>query len=187
MRAQQAGSSKRHEIEQLLEVVLHRRGRQQQDVLLLQFAGELPELPLSRLRRWWASSTIDQVPFARQDRGTVRLALGGVQRGDDQVVLMPGLRAALRNAGSSWLISSSANLRRISPCHCSINEGGVNTRTERTRPRMGNSESTRPASMVLPSPTSSHSMPGRETGARPSWPCGFGVRAAPCRAPAADR
>ncbi len=41
-RAQQARLQQRDQVEQLLEVVLHRGGRQQQDELLLQLAGELP-------------------------------------------------------------------------------------------------------------------------------------------------
>ena len=88
----------------------------------------------------------------------MRLALGGVHDDDNPVELVPGGSPRSRKAGSSWLISSSENLRRISPCHCSISEGGTSTRTERARPRIISSDRISPASMVLPRPTSSHSI-----------------------------
>ena len=78
--------------------------------------------------------------------------LGGTAEGTLQAV---GPRS--RKAGASWLMSSRENLRRISPCHCSIKEGGTSTRMDRAKPRMCNSDNTSPASMVLPRPTSSHS------------------------------
>ena len=81
-RAQQARLQQRDQVEQLLEVVLHRRGGQQQDVLLLQLAGELPELGVA-VAQVVGLIDDDQVPVAGQDGGAVRLALGGVHRGDD--------------------------------------------------------------------------------------------------------
>ena len=85
------------------------------------------------------------------------LALGGVEGGDDVVDLVPGRRTRSRNCGASRLVNSSENLRRISPCHCSISEGGTRIKAERIRPRRRSSARIRPASMVLPRPTSSHS------------------------------
>ena len=49
-----------------------------------------------------------------------------------------------RNLGSSWVTKSSENLRRSSPCHCSISDGGTSTSTDRANPRRSSSLSTKP-------------------------------------------
>src|SRR5206468_9855149 len=77
LRAQQARLEKCDEVEQLVEIVLNGRGRQQENKLLLQLAGELP------CRRRAIAQVVQlvddhHVPPASEDGGTVRLALGRV-------------------------------------------------------------------------------------------------------------
>ena len=68
------------------------------------------------------------IPFARQNRRAVRLAAwryAAKRSPRSWLVHAPAPRS--RNAGSSCATSSIPNFRRISPCHCVISEGGVNT------------------------------------------------------------
>ena len=110
-----------------------------------------------RFRRWWASSTMimSQVRARTAERWGSRFAvwIEAITRSNDDQASAP----CSRKLGSSWLVSSIENFRRISPCHCSMSDGGTSTRTERTRPRIASSERIRPASIVLPRPTSSQS------------------------------
>ena len=64
-RAQEPRLQQRHQVEQLLQVVLHRRGRQQEDVLLLQFTGEPPGLGVA-IAQVMGLVDDDHVPLAAE-------------------------------------------------------------------------------------------------------------------------
>ena len=92
--AQQPRLQQGDQVEQLLEIVLHRGRREQQDELLLDLAGEFPDLRVAVAQ---VVGLVDDhhVPLAGQDRRAVRLALGRVDRGDHAVESRPGLRPLL--------------------------------------------------------------------------------------------
>ena len=92
-RAQESRLKQCDQIEELFQVVLHGRGRQQQDELLLQFAGKPPGLGRT-IAQVMGFIHDDQVPFAPQDGRAVRLALGRVHRDDHAVELLPGILAS---------------------------------------------------------------------------------------------
>ena len=74
---------------------------------------------------------------------------------DHGLTWMPRLRRSWLMLSLSTMRNSRPNLSRICSCHCTWREDGQTISTERTRWRMISSRTTRPASMVLPRPTSS--------------------------------
>ena len=97
-RVQEPRLQERDQVEQLLEVVLHGSRRQQEDELLLDFTGELPGLGIA-IAEVMRLVDDDHVPPPGQDRRPVRLALGGMDRGNHPVELVPGTRPALAKRG----------------------------------------------------------------------------------------
>ena len=97
-RAQQPGLQERDQVEQLLQVILHGGRGQQQDELLLDLAGELPGLGVA-IAEVMGLVDDDDVPPSGEDRRPVRLALGGMDRGDHAVELAPGGLPALAEGG----------------------------------------------------------------------------------------
>ena len=91
--AQEPRLQKRDQVEQLLEVVLHGGRRQKQDELLLDLAGKFPDLGVA-IAKVMCLVHDDHVPSPGQDRRSVRLALGRMDRRDHAVELVPGARPA---------------------------------------------------------------------------------------------
>ena len=74
---------------------------------------------------------------------------------DQGLTWMPRLRRSWLMVVLSTMRNSRPNLSRISSCHCTCRDEGQTISTERTLWRRISSWTTRPASMVLPRPTSS--------------------------------
>ena len=87
--AQQTGLEQRHQVKQLLHIVLHGGRREQQDIFFAQLGGELPEDSVT-VAQVVCLINDHQIPLVGEDGRAVRLTLGGVERGDDPLVQAPG-------------------------------------------------------------------------------------------------
>ena len=103
----------------------------------------------------WASSTItrSQRTDARRSRNGGRRALGRETSRTGHPSESSGNDFPLRST-----IDGRANFLSSSSCHCSTKPAGTTIRERLAMPRRRNSDRTRAASMVLPSPTSSARM-----------------------------
>ena len=97
--AQKARLEERHQIEQLFQIVLNRRGGQEQDELFFQLAWRKPPKLGVTVAEVMGLVDDNHVPLAGQNRRPVRFAFGGVHRGNDAVEACPGGGALFLEGG----------------------------------------------------------------------------------------
>ena len=143
-------AQERDEVVQLAEIVLERRRGEEEDVVAL----DLLEKLVARGRLVLDLVCLvddDEVPLVPQD-------LAAVLRGDRAVVRDDRARVRSHSSGSEIASNSSKNLLSSSPCHWSTSDAGQRMSTRLASPRTLSSLRMMPASIVLPSPTSSARM-----------------------------